>query len=192
MVGRPGFPGQRPSKPRRIEPASNHTTANNAANRNANNSQAASSNSGANHLPAPRPPNQASATAAGRSLQIISSSEVARSSNQGEVQTRPIEVICGPGGEASVRCEGTLSEVESLFCPTCYLICLLTGGCTPDSKSTCQCSSREFNLSASHLSGAEQATCVSGAAHGACVRRCSRSQGSSSCFCSRPPSRHHL
>ena len=110
VVGRPGFPGQRPSKPRRIEPASNQTTANNAAaNRNAN-SQAASSNSAAN-----RPPNQPSATAAGRSLQIISSSEVARSSNQGEVQTRPIEVICGPGGEASVRCEGTLSEVEDQF-----------------------------------------------------------------------------
>ena len=117
MVGRPGFPGQRPSnqerpsKPRRIEPASSHT-ANNAANRNAAN-QAISSNSASTHPPAPRS-NQPSATA-GRSLQIISSSDVARSSNQGEVQTRPIEVICGPGGEASVRCEGTLSEVETLF-----------------------------------------------------------------------------
>ena len=123
LVGRPGFPGQRPSKPRRIEPASNHT-ANNVANRNANN-QAISSNSAATHPPAPRP-NQPSA-AAGRSLQIISSSDVARSSNQGEVQTRPIEVICGPGGEASVRCEGTLSEVKTHFSSKFYLICLLTG-----------------------------------------------------------------
>ena len=140
VVGRQGFPGQRPSnqerpsKPRRIEPASNHT-ATNAANRNAAN-QAISSNSAATHPPAPRP-NQPSATA-GRSLQIISSSDVARSSNQGEVQTRPIEVICGPGGEASVRCEGTLSEVKTHFSSKFYLICLLTGGCTPDSKSTCQ------------------------------------------------------
>ena len=110
VVGRPGFPGQRPSKPRRIEPASNHTTANNAANRNANNQAA---NSGANHPPAAPRSNQPSATG-GRNLQIISSSDVARSSKQGEVQTRPIEVICGPGGEASVRCEGTLSEVKDL------------------------------------------------------------------------------
>ena len=175
MVGRPGFPGQRPSKPRRIEPASNHTGNNAAGNRNGNN-QAISSNSAATHPPRP---NQPSATA-GRSLQIISSSDVARSSNQGE--TRPIEVICGPGGEASVRCEGTLSEVETFFSSNFYLICLLTGGCTPDSKLACQWSSREFNLPTSHLSRAEQATWVSGAAHGACVRQCARSQAASSCF----------
>ena len=125
VVGRPGFPGQRPSKPRRIEPAGNHT-GNNVANHTANhtsnhtgnnvakrNNHACSSNPVASHPPDPRA-NQPSSVAAGaRSLQIISSSDVARSSNQRE--TRPIEVICGPGGEASVRCEGTLSEVETFF-----------------------------------------------------------------------------
>ena len=116
VLGRQGFPGQRPSKPRRIEPASNHTAAanNQSANRNANNQAAASSNSGANHPPAAAHSNPPSATG-GRSLQIISSSDVARSSKQGEGQTRPIEVICGPGGETSVRCEGTLTEVKDLF-----------------------------------------------------------------------------
>ena len=127
MVGRPGFPGQRPSKPRRIEPAGNHTgnnVANHTSNHTANhtakrNNHACSSNPVANHPPDPRA-NQPSSVAAGaRSLQIISSSDVARSSNQRE--TRPIEVICGPGGEASVRCEGTLSEVKDCFHSIFYL-----------------------------------------------------------------------
>ena len=198
MVGRPGFPGQRPSKPRRIEPAGNHTgnnvanhTSNHTANHTGNNvakrnNHACSSNPVANHPPDPRA-NQPSSVAAGaRSLQIISSSDVARSSNQRE--TRPIEVICGPGGEASVRCEGTLSEVKDCFHSIFYLMSLSTGRRTPDSKSACQYSSREFLLSASHLTRVEPGTCVSGAAHGACVWRCS--QGS--CFRSGPSSRNHL
>ena len=94
--------GQRPSsKPRRIEPATVDNTANNVANRN--NQTANRNNQSAN------PPTTANQPK--RSIQIFSSSDMARSSTQGEVQTRPIEVICGPAGEATVRCEGTLSEV---------------------------------------------------------------------------------
>ena len=139
--------GQRPSsKPRRIEPATVDNTANNVANRN--NQTANRNNQSAN------PPTTANQPK--RSIQIFSSSDMARSSTQGEVQTRPIEVICGPAGEASVRCEGTLSEVG--YIPLGIdLVFVFTGGRAADSKSACQRASRKLNIQTTcHLSRGEQ------------------------------------
>ena len=184
--------GQRPSsKPRRIEPATVDNTANNVANRN--NQSANRNNQSAN------PPTTANQPK--RSIQIFSSSDVARSSTQGEVQTRPIEVICGPAGEASVRCEGTLSEVG--YIPLGIdLVFFFTGGRAADSKSSCQHASRELNIQTSYLSRGEQV--VSGGAP------CAGDQGtttapkdpppsgfpkdspSSSNLCRRSSPRHHI
>ena len=139
--------GQRPSsKPRRIEPATVDNTANNVANRN--NQTANRNNQSAN------PPTTANQPK--RSIQIFSSPDVARRSTQGEVQTRPIEVICGPAGEASVRCEGTLSEVG--YIPLGIdLVFVFTGGRAADSKSACQRASRKLNIQTTcHLSRGEQ------------------------------------
>ena len=163
--------GQRPSsKPRRIEPATVDNTANNVANRN--NQTANRNNQSAN------PPTTANQPK--RSIQIFSSSDVARSSTQGEVQTRPIEVICGPAGEASVRCEGTLSEVG--YIPLGIdLVFVFTGGRAADSKSACQRASRKLNIQTTcHLSRGEQV--VSGDAP------CAGDQGSTTAPKDPPPS----
>ena len=162
--------GQRPSsKPRRIEPATVDNTANNVANRN--NQSANRNNQSAN------PPTTANQPK--RSIQIFSSSDVARSSTQGEVQTRPIEVICGPAGEASLRCEGTLSEVG--YIPLGIdLVFFFTGGRAADSKSACQRAARELNIQTCHLSRGEQV--VSGGAP------CARDQGSTTAPKDPPPS----
>ena len=163
--------GQRPSsKPRRIEPATVDNTANNVANRN--NQTANRNNQSAN------PPTTANQPK--RSIQIFSSPDVARSSTQGEVQTRPIEVICGPAGEASVRCEGTLSEVG--YIPLGIdLVFVFTGGRAADSKSACQRASRKLNIQTTcHLSRGEQV--VSGDAP------CAGDQGSTTAPKDPPPS----
>ena len=163
--------GQRPSsKPRRIEPATVDNTANNVANRN--NQTANRNNQSAN------PPTTANQPK--RSIQIFSSSDMARSSTQGEVQTRPIEVICGPAGEASVRCEGTLSEVG--YIPLGIdLVFVFTGGRAADSKSACQRASRKLNIQTTcHLSRGEQV--VSGDAP------CAGDQGSTTAPKDPPPS----
>ena len=163
--------GQRPSsKPRRIEPATVDNTANNVANRN--NQTANRNNQSAN------PPTIANQPK--RSIQIFSSPDVARSSTQGEVQTRPIEVICGPAGEASVRCEGTLSEVG--YIPLGIdLVFVFTGGRAADSKSACQRASRKLNIQTTcHLSRGEQV--VSGDAP------CAGDQGSTTAPKDPPPS----
>ena len=162
--------GQRPSsKPRRIEPATVDNTANNIANRN--NQSANRNNQSAN------PPTTANQPK--RSIQIFSSPDVARSSTQGEVQTRPIEVICGPAGEASLRCEGTLSEVG--YIPLGIdLVFFFTGGRAADSKSACQRAARELNIQSSHLSRGEQV--VSGGAP------CAGDQGTTTAPKDPPPS----